>query len=103
MKLKLILIALLVATSAFAEDAPSVTPASDKAAPAPAQAAPQRFYLEIDQSDLNAISQALNELPKRVADPLILKLSGQLQAQEQLKAAVDKALGDTPEKARKRK
>lgn len=98
MKLKLILAAMIVATSALAEDAPSVTPAPEKAAPTPAQAAPQRFYLEVEQADLNAISQALMELPKRVADPLILKLQGQLQAQEPIKDAADKA-----EKARKRK
>lgn len=105
MKLKLILAALLVATSAVAEDAPAPTPSPtpEQAAPAPAQAPPQRFYLEVDQSDLAAISQALNELPKRVADPLILKLNGQLQAQGQLKAAADKSLTDATEKAKKRK
>lgn len=102
MKLKLVLAALLVATSAFAEDAAPVPIPPERPAPAAAPA-PQKFYLEVDPSDLAAISQALNELPKRIADPIILKLNGQLQAQEQLKAAVDKALSDPVEKAKKRK
>ena len=102
MKLRLAAIALLLATSAFAEDAAAPTPSPEKAAPA-APAAPAKYYLELEQADLNAISQALMELPKRVADPLILKLNGQLQAQEQLKAAADKSLTDAVEKARKRK
>jgi hypothetical protein len=87
---------------AFAEDAPATPPAIEKAAPPP-PAAPAKFYLEVDQSDLNAIAQGINELPKRVADPLLLKLNGQLQAQEQLKAAADKSLTDAVEKAKKRK
>jgi hypothetical protein len=101
-KFRLTLAALLLATSAFAEDAPAIPPTPEKTAPA-ATAAPQRYYLEIDQSDLAALSQALNELPKRIADPLLLKFNGQLQAQEQLKAAADKSLVDATEKAKKRK
>jgi hypothetical protein len=102
MRFTTLLAALFLATGAFAEDAPPA-PAQQQPAPPAASAAPQRFYLEVDQSDLNAISQALNELPKRVADPLILKLNGQLQAQEQLKAAADKAIGDAVDKAKRRK
>lgn len=101
MKLKLVLAALLIATGAVAQDAPAPAPTSTPT-PAPSPA-PTKFYLEVDQSDLNAIAQGINELPKRVADPLLLKLNGQLQAQEQLKAAVDKALSDPVEKAKKRK
>jgi hypothetical protein len=88
-------------SSAFAEDvvptpAPTETPApaATPAAPAPGQ----KFWLEVDQSDLAAISQALNELPKRMADPLILKLNAQLKAQETITKAKDEA-----EKSRKRK
>ena len=102
MKLKMVLAALLVTTSAFAEDAAPTTAPSPPPAPA-ATPAPEKYYLELDQADLNAVSQALNELPKRVADPLILKLNGQLQAQEQIKAAADKSLDDAVAKAKKRK
>jgi hypothetical protein len=49
--------------------------------PAPQPAPPGKVYLELDQADLVAVSQALNELPKRVADPLIVKLNAQLQNQ----------------------
>ena len=98
----IILLAALVAADAFAEDAPSPTPSPAVTAPAP-PAAPAKYYLEVDQSDLNAIAQGINELPKRVADPLLLKLNGQLQAQDQLKAAADKSLTDPVEKAKKRK
>jgi membrane-bound ClpP family serine protease len=98
----IILLAALVAADAFAEDATSPTPSPAPTTPA-APAAAAKFYLEVDQSDLSAISQALNELPKRVADPLILKLNGQLQAQEQLKAAADKSLSEPVDKAKKRK
>jgi hypothetical protein len=100
--LEVLFLAALPTALAFAEDAPSQTPAPAVTAPA-APAAPAKFYLEVDQSDLNAIAQGINELPKRVADPLLLKLNGQLQAQEQLKAAADKSLTDPVEKAKKRK
>lgn len=72
---------------------PTETPLST-ASPAPVMQVPQRFWLEVDAADLGAISQALNELPKRVADPLILKLNSQLQAQQQItsnKAEAEKA------------
>ena len=38
---------------------------------------------EMDGNDLAAIGNALNELPKKIADPLILKINAQLQAQTQ--------------------
>jgi hypothetical protein len=99
-RLGLAVVAILVATSAFAEEpAPNLAPAT---IPAPATApAPAKYYLELDQADLNAVSEALLGLPKRVADPLILKLNGQLQAQEQLKAAADKSIDDAVAKAKK--
>ena len=97
MKLKAIIFAstmllpgLYVVTGAFAQDDAPVQVSPDKvdaAAPAAQPATPQpppaKFYFEVDQSDLAAISQALSELPKRVADPLILRLNGQLAAQAQ--------------------
>lgn len=97
MKFLLTIAAILAATSAFAEDAPSIPVPQERPAPA-APAPPAKLYLEVDQADLAAISQALNELPKRIADPLILKLNAQLSAQEPIKAAADSA-----EKARKRR
>lgn len=90
MKLKIAIAALLAATSAFAQDA-SPTPAPAETNAPAASAAPPKVYLELDQNDLAAVSQALNELPKRIADPLILKLNGQLQAQMQIKEAKEKA------------
>ena len=42
---------------------------------------PSRYTLEVDAADVAAIGQAINELPKRVADPLIAKLQAQIQAQ----------------------
>lgn len=44
---------------------------------------PSTFHLEVDQADLAAISNALMELPKKVADPIINKLNAQLQKQMQ--------------------
>jgi hypothetical protein len=99
-KFVLPLLLVLAATGAFAEDAPSKpTPAPAPASTAPA--APAKYYLELEQADLDAVARALQELPKRMADPLILKLNGQLQAQEQLKAAANKALDADIEKAKK--
>ena len=101
-----IIIALALASPVRAEDvaptpAPSETPAP-VASPVPPPAAPApipaKFYLEVDQADLASISQALNFLPKYVADPLILRLNGQLAAQAPITEAKDKA-----EKARKSK
>lgn len=97
MKFLLTIAAILAATSAFAEDTPSIPVPQERPAPV-ASAPPSKLYLEVDQADLAAISQALNELPKRIADPLILKLQGQLQAQEPIKVAADSV-----EKARKRR
>lgn len=91
----------LAPVHAFAEDAaptPTPTEAAAPATPPAAPAASQKFYLEVDASDLAAISQALNELPKRVADPLILKLNAQLGAQ----APIAEAKGGA-EKVRKAK
>lgn len=71
--------AILLLTSASAQEAP-----------------PQKFIFEVDQNELNAIAQGLNELPKRVADPLLQKLTIQLQAQA--KANADKAKVETEKK-----
>jgi len=82
----LFIILMMVGAMAQSNDAmpnpinpPPATPAVT--APPP----PPKFHLEIDQADLQAISQALNELPKKIADPLILKLNAQLQPDQQAK------------------
>jgi hypothetical protein len=77
----------LVPCSSSAQDDDKIqapTEKTDVGAPAAQQTpAPAKFYFEVDQNDLAAISQALSELPKRVADPLILRLNGQLAVQAQ--------------------
>lgn len=92
MKFKLALAALLLSTSAFAQDTAPIPLPPEKIAPEPA-ATPQKYYLELEQPDIAALSQALNELPKRIADPLILKLNRQLQEpqQGQIKESAEKA------------
>jgi hypothetical protein len=69
----------------------SPEPQDSQPAPSPTPPAPVKYYLEIDQGDLNAISQALIELPKKVADPLILKLNAQLQRQDDIRKAAQTA------------
>ena len=82
--ISLLAFALMVSFSmpAAAQDspppAPSPAPQASQPAPLPV---PTTFQLEVDQADLAAISNALMELPKKVADPIITKLNGQLQAQ----------------------
>jgi len=91
-----------LATGAFAEDAaPAPTPAPVTTPAAPA--APVKYYLEVDAADLDALSKAIADLPFKVANPLLLKLNGQLKIQDQLREAADKALADPVEKAKKRK
>lgn len=85
-----LLVTFLLIAPAYAEE-PAPTPS-----PPVSQVTPQLFYFEVDQNDINAISSALNELPKRVADPLILKLSGQLKAQAQVMANRAKVMPPEP-------
>lgn len=101
-KFRLLIATLFAATGALAEDAPSAPPADFVTSP-PGPVIGQKFYLEVDAADLDVISKGLVELPFRISNPLLLKLNGQLRAQEQLKAAADKALTDPVEKAKKRK
>jgi hypothetical protein len=92
----LALAALLLSTSAMAQDSPA-TPADAPAAViapttapqpktsvAPPQAAQKLFYFELDAAEVQSIGTALNELPKRLADPLILKLNKQLEIQAKI-------------------
>jgi len=85
---------LYTVTGAFAQGDDPIQVLPEKTAAAAAavqQTTPQKVYLELDPADLNALSIALNELPKRVADPLILKLNDQLKNQMQVKEAAEKA------------
>ena len=98
------LLGMVLVSKARAEDAPA--PASTEApaavsAPAASPAPPQRFYLEMDQADLALLAQAVNELPKRVADPFLLKLQGQLNAGAQAKIVENKADAEKPKKGKK--
>lgn len=94
-----LLAGLYAVTGAVAEEAsPTPTP-TETPAPAASPAPPKMFYLEVDPNDLALISQAINELPKRVADPLVLKLNAQLQAQA--KITENKEAAEKPKKSRK--
>lgn len=105
MKIGTIIIAVMAFAAALTpyqapaqEASPTSTP-TETAAPAPAPAAPRLYYLEVDANDLQAISNGINELPKRIADPLVLKLNAQLKAQDQITAA--KAKAEEPKKGKK--
>lgn len=100
------LLAAMIVVDAFAQEAPSSPAPPEKAAPAaavPAPVGPPRYYLEVDANDLDVLSKAIADLPFKVANPLLLKLNGQLQVQDQMKAAADKVITDATEKAKKRK
>ena len=92
--ISLLAFALLVSFTApiMAQDAsptPSPSPAPQASQPAPLPI-PTTFQLEVDQADLAAISNALMELPKKVADPIINELDARLQAQMAARAAAAK-------------
>jgi hypothetical protein len=78
----LALIAILLATPAFAQD---VKPAD----PAPARPMPPYFFM-MDDADLNIIAAGMNELQKKAADPFLVKLQSQLNDQAKVKAAASK-------------
>lgn len=90
---KLALLALLLSTTAYAQDAaqPTETPAPVAAptqppaampAPVAAPAVPANYYFELTPADLNALAQGLNELPKKIADPILMKMDAQMRAQQ---------------------
>ncbi len=76
---------LLTATAAVAQTPHAATPAEP----------PAEFTLKVNQSDLSALALAINELPKKLADPLLAKLNAQLQAQSPAKAS-DQAAPEKP-------
>jgi hypothetical protein len=82
------LLAVGVATGAFAQDAEAPKPAPEKTAPAAPVAPPSEYLVRLSPADLNSIGQALMELPKKVADPIVDRINAQLI--EQNKAAAEK-------------
>lgn len=100
---KTLMLATLLATAASmaaAQDTaptPHPTPAPQASPASPPPSGPLKFYLEVSPEDLQSISNALMELPKKVADPLITKLNAQLQKQAEVAAAREQALKE-PEK-----
>ena len=106
-----LMLAMLLATTAIGvalaqngnpSPSPSPTPEPQASPASPSQNGPSKFYLEVSPEDIQAISTALNELPKRVADPLILKLNGQLQKQSEIKAAAEAATKPAEKKANRK-
>lgn len=108
MKFLTIITIALLSTAAFAQDAApapaeplktetgtgNVAPVTAPVAtPAPA---PDKAYFEFDQADLATLAQAINELPKKQADPFLLKLQGQMQRQHQFKAQFEAATKEDP-------
>jgi hypothetical protein len=91
---KLAIIAILLATPAFAEDAPQAdkpaeVPASGAPSPpAPAALPPTEWFIRLDQQGINNIAQCSQELPKKIADPFLFNLDAQLKSQAALIAAI---------------
>jgi hypothetical protein len=79
---KLAVIAILLATPAFSQDAKPADPTPPKATPP--------YFFMLDDADLNIIAAGLNELQKKTADPFLFKLQGQLNDQAKIKAAAGK-------------
>lgn len=69
---------LLASTAAFGEDAPKPDASGNEVAkPVPVPAS--KWMIELDQGDINLLDACVVELPKRVADPFIAKLKGNLK------------------------
>lgn len=100
----LLMIALFAIHPADAQaPSPSPEPQASQPAPLPTPVPTVRYYLEVDQSDLNAISAGLMELPKKIADPLIIKLQAQLKIQDDIRTAAKRAEASDPvERSKKR-
>jgi hypothetical protein len=79
----IIVAAILLATPAFAQDAPK-----PDGAPAASGPAPTEWYLKIDQQGINTLSQCIQELPKKVADPFLFNLDAQLKTQPAIIASI---------------
>lgn len=90
----IIIAALLLPTFSYAEEAAPADKPADTAPPAtqPAPAAPTtqptEWYLRVDQAGINALSQCIQELPKKIADPFLFNLDAQLRSQDKIKAEI---------------
>ena len=74
------------------DDKPAPTPTpTETPAPAASPAPPTRFWLEVDQNELAVISQALGDLPYKLAAPLVMKLNAQLAVQSKIVENKDEA------------
>lgn len=91
---KLAIIAMLIATSAFAEDAPQAgKPAEAPAAVAPSPPAqaplpPTEWFIRLDQGMINSIASCAQEMKKREADPFLFAIDAQLKGQPSIIAAI---------------
>jgi hypothetical protein len=56
---------------------------------------PTVYHLDVDANDLVNMGAAFNELPKKVADPLIAKLQAQINAQNAAVAEAAKKAAET--------
>lgn len=86
-KLMIAVAVMLLAATAFAQDA---------AAPPPA-----KVTLEFDAQQLQWLGQAINELPKRIADPLLVDVQRQLGERQKAITAAEKVKADAAAKAEK--
>jgi hypothetical protein len=80
---KLAVLLLMIASPAFAHDMPAdaIPGPTTPVAAAPAQPAPTTSWKieDLDQSDLATLNACAMELPKRIADPFIQRLTGKIK------------------------
>jgi hypothetical protein len=83
MLIRAVMIACLFSTAAYADDAQKPPD------PAPVVAPPiTEWYLKFDQPMLNALSACIPEMPKKIADPFLTTLQGQINGQAAIIAAM---------------
>lgn len=88
----LAIIACLISTAAWADDAPK--PADPSPPPVAAPAPPTEWFLKFDQPMLNALSVCIQEMPKKTADPFLSVVQGQIGGQAAIIAKVKAHVGD---------
>ena len=50
---------------------------------------PEKFKLELDQNQINILIAGLNELPRKISEPLVQQISNQIQSQIQTEEKKD--------------